>query len=193
MLQKIVILMVVTISLFSNNFMLKNEDIIVKKAEVKLNAIINELYEKTGSSIYIVAIKTLPEGKNIVEYEKDISKNLKSPYVLLVFAELNKKIDMLISKDLQKIIDEDEIFDDYILPILTDRSSKISDKKKYNASIFNGVAQMADEIAKYNNIKLENSIGNESKDFFDNLMFLIKTLLILTVGAFIYVYLKRKR
>jgi len=55
----------------------------------------SELYEKTGISLRLVMTRELPQDMNIVEYEKELIKDFKEPTILLTFAELNSKVDIL--------------------------------------------------------------------------------------------------
>jgi hypothetical protein len=54
-----------------------------------------ELYQKTGISLRLVMLRQLPEGKSIVEYEKELITDMKEPTILLTFAELDSKVDIL--------------------------------------------------------------------------------------------------
>ena len=54
-----------------------------------------ELYEKTGISLRLIMIRDLPNGMNIMDYENEIMKDFNEPTVILTFAELNSKVDIL--------------------------------------------------------------------------------------------------
>ena len=54
-----------------------------------------ELYEKTGISLRLVMIRELPQNMSIVEYEQKLIKDFTEPTILLTFAELNTKVDIL--------------------------------------------------------------------------------------------------
>ena len=54
-----------------------------------------ELYQKTGISLRLVMLRELPEGKTIVEYEKELIADMIEPTILLTFAELDSKVDIL--------------------------------------------------------------------------------------------------
>lgn len=56
-----------------------------------------DLYEKTGISLRLVMIRDLPHEIGMVEYERKTIKEFNEPTVLLTFAELNSKIDILVS------------------------------------------------------------------------------------------------
>ena len=54
-----------------------------------------ELYQKTGISLRLVMLRQLPEGKSIVAYEKELIADMNEPTILLTFAELDSKVDIL--------------------------------------------------------------------------------------------------
>jgi len=54
-----------------------------------------ELYEKTGISLRLIMIRELPHNTSIAQYQKDLLKNFNEPTILLSFAELNSKVDIL--------------------------------------------------------------------------------------------------
>ena len=54
-----------------------------------------ELYQKTGISLRLVMLRQLPESKSIVAYEKELIADMNEPTILLTFAELDSKVDIL--------------------------------------------------------------------------------------------------
>ena len=56
-----------------------------------------ELYEKTGIALRLLMLKELPHGMNIVEYEKSLLKDFKTPTILLTFSEFDSKVDIIAS------------------------------------------------------------------------------------------------
>lgn len=59
----------------------------------------SELYEKTGISLYLIMIRDIPNGMDIVTYQKTIIKEFNEPAILLTFAELNGKVDIFANDD----------------------------------------------------------------------------------------------
>ena len=55
----------------------------------------SELFEKTGIALRLIMIRDLPQGMNIAEYQTNVIKEFTAPTVLLTFAELNGKVDIL--------------------------------------------------------------------------------------------------
>lgn len=86
----------------------------------------------------------------------------KSSYAILVISIDQKYANILMSDNLKKQIDKDEILDGYVIPLLAskDKNSLFS---KTSAATLNGYAQIADSIASQQNIKLVSSIGSAGK------------------------------
>ena len=61
----------------------------------EINAIGAELYEKTGISLYLVMVRDLEHNQSIAEYEIGLLDELKEPTVILTFAEMQKKVDII--------------------------------------------------------------------------------------------------
>ena len=54
-----------------------------------------ELYEKTGIALRLLMLKEIPDGKNIVSYEKELLSKLKEPTIVLVFSEMDATVDLM--------------------------------------------------------------------------------------------------
>jgi DNA polymerase III alpha subunit len=153
-------------------------------AVVKMNEITNELYQKTGVSIIIHGKANLA-GKNIIEYEKNISSTLGKSFVLVTIADAEHKVDVVVSPDLADKVDRNNILNGYIIPILS-AEDKNTQSSRYSAALLNGVAEIADEIAKKDGVILLSSIGNESKDTTNIIRFIIYGITGILVVGLIY-------
>lgn len=139
-----------------------DDNIVVSGAKVKINEISDELFAKTGVSIVVYAKKSL-NNQNIFDYEKNISSTLKQPFVLILFAENEKKVDVVVMPDeLNKIVDKNYILNDRIIPILGAQGDKNSADSKYSAAILNGVGEIADRVAESKGIVLSSSLGSDT-------------------------------
>ena len=87
-------LIILSIPLFSAEYLYIDEISHNNKFKEEIDKIGSELYRKTGISLYLVMIKKLPKDMHIVDYEKNLAKNLKEPFVLLTFSEFDKKVDI---------------------------------------------------------------------------------------------------
>lgn len=181
------------VSLFAKSgYILHNEDILIDKAAAKIEKMCDELYAKTGTAVYVSAVNTLKE-RTITLYAQEMAKGLEGEFALLVFAGAQKQIELVMSPEVESFIDKDEILDGYIIPILVAKTKDTTPQQQYSAGIFNGIAELTDQIAKKHDIVLENSVGSQSKNFYEGLMWVIKLLLLITVAIFAYAYLKNRK
>ena len=75
-----------------------------------------------------------------------------------------------------------------IIPLLAEKSKGGETVQKYSAALFNGYADIADQVAASKGIKLENGVGNTNR----YAMEIIKTIFYLIVLYGLYLYIKRK-
>jgi hypothetical protein len=194
-------------------YLYKDEVIFNPKFNESVNTLGKELYEKTGISLRLIMLKELPNGSNIVSYEKELIKNFNEPTILLTFSEMNSKVDILASEpSLYEYFDKKQVlspisspiqafviallsmdFSDMssggtILPLLAQKAKKGEVLGKYSGSMFNGYADIAEQIASSKGIQLDNAIGNANQIS----ILVIKIIFygILLIG--IYMYIKRK-
>lgn len=170
---------------------LLNEKVIFESANIKISDMINELYSKTGISVVVHAKEKLPDG-NIINYEKNISTTLQKPYVLVVFAAKEQKVDILVSDELKNVIDKNKILNSYMIPILG-AEDKNSIEAKYSAALLNGVGEITDEIAESKGIKLASSIGSESRNFIEGLRVVFYGIIFGAIAIYAYMVYKRRR
>ena len=172
-----------------------------------------ELYEKTGISLKLLMLKELPNGVNIVEYEKNLMKDFSEPTILLTFSEMDSQVDILaypsslyehfnkkqvlspISSPVQAFVIGLLNFDfsdmqsgGTILPLLSQKAKKGEILGKYSGSMFNGYADIAEQVAESKNIVLENAVGSANQYS----IFAIKIIFYGTVLIAIYMYIKRR-
>lgn len=87
------------LSLFSFSlhaeFLYKDEVVHNPKFTQQIEDIGKELYAKTGISLYLVMIRELEENQSIADYEVALSSELRKPFVMLSFVEMQKKVDIL--------------------------------------------------------------------------------------------------
>ena len=188
-----VLLCCVVIQLFSANFVLNNDDVLMEKAVDKINEMAAELNEKTKIGVYISAVAKLENNETITTYTKRLGESLDAPFVLITLSQIDRQIDLITSDDLAKRIDKDEVLDHYIIPLFVEIRKDISQQNQLSAGIFNGVAFVVDTLAAQEGIELVSSVGSGSKNFYDGLMWLIRVMALLTVGAFAYLWLRDKR
>lgn len=72
------------------SYVLENQNQLIKKTTDFIEVLSDEVFEKTGISMYVVALEGL-EGTNLEEKEQIYLQNLKEPFVLLFFVRKEKK------------------------------------------------------------------------------------------------------
>ena len=169
------------------------EGLIEEKALNKLQKIGSELYQKTGVSTILVVKKHLTQ-EQFLEIKNRYLKELKSPYVLWIFSK--KYIDrenvginkMFSSDDMKNRFDENSLFSPFGGTFSKIISIQRSKSDPTAAAFLNGYSDLTDMIADSYNIKLDSSIGNETKTTID----IVRLLFYLTIIFFIARYIKIK-
>ena len=194
-------------------FLYKDEVIFNPKFNVEVEKLGSELYEKTGISLRLLMLKELPKDMNMVSYEKELIQEFNEPTILLTFSEMDSQVDILASDtSLYKYFDKKQIlspvsspvqafvvalismdFSDMtsggtILPLLAQKAKKGEVLGKYSGSMFNGYADIAEQIAESKGIELENAIGNANQ----NSILVLKILFYGIILIAIYMYIKRQ-
>ena len=189
----LVLLYVLNLQATQNPYILTHDGLIDSRAQDKILEIGNESKEKLGINLYIDIKEDNgidPKEKRDIrktlmkEKEKEIVSTLEKPYAVLTISINQLYTNILMSEDLKKVIDRDDILDNYVIPLLASKD-KNSLFAKTSAAVLNGFAQMADSVAESKNIKLESSIGSEGKTAGTIWKVFMYTLVV--VGLFLYV------
>lgn len=171
---------------FLNAKVLLNENILNDLVENNISITSDMLYEKTGVRVAL-ALSDRRDLNALYTYEQ----NLSSPYILLVLSKKEHKVDILASKDALLYFDKEKVLSPYpeegtILPIL----SNPKQKDIYNAAIFNGYADIVDQVAKYFNIKA--FYGNSNRDTLNIMRILIYGFLCVALLMLVQRRIKKK-
>ena len=195
------LLLFLSTNIYANNFILSDDGLIDPRTITKVNEIGNETKDKLGVNIYVYAKASLGLQKNISmndkikfikKYESEIEKSLIKPYVLLSMSVEDIHVNLIVSSELDDIIDEDEILDGYVIPLLASKD-KNSTFSKASASILNGYAAIADIIAESRNIQLESSIGSSGKVAGTIWKVFMYTLVVVGILLYTFAMLRRKK
>ena len=167
-------------------FVLQNEEIVGERAVQKIESMGGELFSKSGVSVYLVAIESTGD-KDIVTFEKEASKKLNAPFVLLTLTKKEQKVDIISSDKLKNRFDKEQILSAYpwkgtIIPLLSVKK----DEDKYSAAILNGYADIIEQVAKSYNITLESAIGSTNKTTIGYIRALFYGVIFLVLGIFVY-------
>ncbi|WP_232817653.1 TPM domain-containing protein [Helicobacter burdigaliensis] len=149
-----------------------------------------EVYEKTGVSMYVVALEDL-EDKSLQEKEQVYIKTLQEPYVLLFFVKNDKKIDIVTSKDAEKMFDKREVYWDYIVPLIPLKDEELT-QQNISAFLLNGFVDIADRIAEFHKVELEHSFPKQNKGVQIATRTALYVMMFVLLVLFLFVYLRRK-
>ena len=158
-------------------------------------------------------LKELPNKMSIVSYEKNLMKEFNEPTILLTFSEIDSQVDILASEtSLYEYFDKQQVlspvsspvqafvvgllnmnFTDIssggtILPLLAQKAKKGEVLGKYSGSMFNGYADIAEQIAESKNIVLDNAVGNANQTS----ILIVKIIFYGFVIYAVILYVKRK-
>ena len=173
-------------------YIIQNDNVINEKVSFKVESLGNELYKKTSIGVFVTLPSSL-EKKSINDYAKDVATTLKEPYVLLVLAKDEKKVDIVNSKDLNDKFDKEAILSPFpwsgsIIPLLSVKK----DNDNYNVAILNGYADIVEQIAKSQNVVLEGALGNVNRDIYHYLKYAIYGFLLIVAGRYSFNKVRKK-
>jgi len=174
------------------NLVLVNDSVMPPKEVKKIEEMGIELYEKTKVPVFVAAVNDLNRTKPI-DLINSIKQNY-STYILLYFSVKPTAVNIFTSKDAKKLIDIDQILSPLpwigtIRPVMSPAFSK-SDSVKQEVAIFNGYADIIDQVAESKGVKLTSSIGSESRSSFQIVRIIFYAILAFVILQFI---LKRKK
>ena len=178
-----------------------------------------ELYDKTGISLYLVMVRDLEQNQSIADFEKSLTGALKQPFVLLTFVELRKQVEIFarplsLYKDFNKrqVLSPNATFmdavasaimfgrswDNYkeiignyggtILPVLGEKTKGENTVKKYSVAMYNGYADISEQIAASKGVKLSSDAGNGGRIFLD----LLRLVFYGTILIALIIYIRNK-
>lgn len=180
-----------SISLYGKSYVLDNQNQILDKTAGFIESLSNEVYEKTGVGLYVVALEGL-EGMSLQEREFLYAKNLKNPYVLLFFVKKEKKIDIITTEDSAKMFDKKEVYWDYIVPLIPNSDKELT-QQNISAFLLNGFMDIADRIAKFHKVELEQSFSTTNKGIETTAKMLLYLMLIILLLVFAFVSLRKSK
>ncbi|EAJ5687098.1 hypothetical protein L8Y03_05350 [Campylobacter lari] len=166
---------------------LLNENILNTFVEQNISTTSKEIKKTTGVDIALA----LSDKKSFDELKK-YESNLTKPYILLVLSKASHRVDIFASEDAMKYFDKEGVLSPYpekgtILPILANPKQK----DIYNAAIFNGYADIADQIMSYFNLKPY--YGNSNKDTLNIMRILIYGIVCIAILMLVQRRFKRKK
>jgi hypothetical protein len=159
----------------------------------KLTQMGTELYEKTGVPVFVAAVEDLNATKPI-----DLIERIETAYptwMLLYFSKNPTTVNIFTSDDARKLADIDQILSPLpwrgtIKPVMSPAFSK-NEAVKLEVAIFNGYADLVDQVAASKGVSLKSSVGSGSRDTFMAIRWVFYIILGFVILQFIFY--KRKR
>jgi len=188
-----VLVLISPVFLFAQiNLVLVNDAIMPSKEVKKIEEMGIELYQKTKIPVFVAAVKELNTTKPI-DLINSIKQNY-STYILLYFSVKPTAVNIFASDDAKKLIDIDQILSPLpwrgtIRPVMSPAFSK-NDSVKQEVAIFNGYADIVDQVAESKGIKLTSSVGSESRSSFQIARTIFYAIFAFIILQFIF---KRKK
>lgn len=185
------------------NYLVIDEVIENKAFNEQVEIMGSELSAKTGIKLYMSLIKELENNQTIIDYQKELMKSLQQPAVLLSFVENSKQVQIYAEdKSLYETFDKDQImnplaiwpfFNGAIIPILGAKTKDARPTDKYAVAMFNGYAEISEQVADSKDIVLDSAVGNTNKNVFKILISALFFISLYVVIRLSYDYKKRKR
>ncbi|NQY20125.1 MAG: hypothetical protein HRT40_02260 [Campylobacteraceae bacterium] len=196
------LLLLLTNSSASENFLLNSDAVIDPRTTVKINQIGNELKDKTGINVYLYAKKTFGVKKNtptkekleyIKNYEENLLKQLKKPYVILTLALDETHVNIRATKDLKNVIDKNEILNEYVIPLLASKD-KNDLFAKTSAAVLNGYDEIVSQIVESKGLeRLDSAIGESGKTFSTIWKVIMYSLVVFGILSYTVIILRSKK
>ncbi len=173
-------------------FIVVDEVVKVKEFNEQVEPMGEELSAKTGINLYMSLIKELDANQSIIDYQKKLIKTLKQPAILFSLVENNKQVQIYADdKSLYETFDKDQIMDPLaiwpffngrVIPVIGARAPDgVEDKDKYAVAMFNGYAEISEQIAASKGIVLDTAIGDTNKNIYKVLISVLMFLSLITV------------
>ena len=181
-------------------------DEVVKRKEFneQIEPMAEELSAKTGINLYLSLVKDTENNQSIIEYQQDLIKTLQEPAVLFSFVENSKQVQIYAEdKSLYKLFNRKEIMDPLaiwpffngrVIPLIGARTpAELEDKDKYAVAMFNGYAEISEQIAASKGVELDTAVGDTNKNVYKILITVISLVSFITVLKLARDAYRRKR
>jgi hypothetical protein len=183
-----------SVSLFGK-FVIKDELNMHPEFLNKIETLGTEVEAKTGVAVYVLILKTTNEQSLSIIGKDELAK-LSPNSAILTFTETEKKVDIVGSDEVLKLFDREQILSPYpwsgtILPILGEKI-KSDPRNKYSVALFNGYADIVEQIANSQDVVLENGVGDANKIVINSLRLVFYGVIIFALFFYFYKKFKRK-
>lgn len=154
------------------------------KTATKMDQIAKELKEKTDISLYVAAREGLG-GQDIREYEKQLRQQYEEPFVAILFALEEKKIDIIHSSGMEQQFDKKKAYWDSIIPLMPVKE-KDKTVQRYSAALLNGHADIVQQLSAYNNVKLDSAIAGDHTEINTYVQYVFGFMIVSLLGVYLY-------
>jgi len=177
-----------TTSLFGK-FILKDELEMNQAFTQQVEELGEELYQKTGIGAYMLILKTT-NGESLSIVGKRELEKLPNDSLILTLTEMEQKVDIVAYPEVLKLFDREQVLSPLpwrgtILPILGEKI-KSDVRNKYSVALFNGYADIVEQIADSKGVKLEHSVGNANKYVINTLRLIFYSIVVIALGYMLY-------
>ena len=205
--MKVLICFIIPLCIFGteikNDFILLQDNLIDNRVQKKIFDIGTEVKNKLGINIYMYITKdngidnSLSMNDKIKLTKKFNDKiisqrKLSTNYAILIISINQQYANLLTSNNLKDVLDKNDILNGYVIPLLASKD-KNSLFAKTSAASLNGYAQIADSLAKKQNIQLVSSIGSSGKVASSIWRVLIYTIVLFGIVAYIIIAARSKK
>jgi hypothetical protein len=166
---KAVLILLVLPFVLNAQAVLRN-DLLKLEAQKRIEQMGQELQEKTGVSLYLIATNEhFKERYNLVAHAKQYEANMSKPYVLFIFApyatitqksEAKGRVGIIPSSDEIKSYYDADAVRDATINIIAVKDSN-TDEDKFNVGVLQGYSELADEIATSKGVMLKSIIPDD--------------------------------
>jgi hypothetical protein len=183
------LLFLIAQSSLSANFILKDDLGIHQEFHKQVETMGNELFQKSGISAYMLILKTT-NGKSLSTIGEEELAKLPKNSLILTFTEVERKVDILATPEVLKLFDKEQVLSPFpwsgtILPILGERI-KQDPRHKYSVALFNGYADIVEQIAESKNIQLETAVGSSNKYVLNIIRAIFYGVIVTALGYMLY-------
>ncbi len=179
--------------LLQASYVIKNDLGIGIMSVEKINMIGEELEKKTGIKAKVIATKdAIKRGESLYDYAKQFQTQTKQE-IFFILAPVEKRIGVIsFNKTLEQNVDKDEVYE-FALGVIAAKD-KNSMQDKYDLGAVQAYSELADQLAKAQNVQLNNTIPDTTNSTINFLRVIVYSgTLLLFYGMFVKPYLLRRQ
>lgn len=179
-----------------------------------INQIGNELTAKTGVNLYLAIYDDNNSGVEVIQSK--IQKRLPPQSIVLFFAKKQKRVEIInTDSSLEHLYDRKQVLSPFptflsalyialfygsfeqkqeimahyggtILPVLAQKTKGADTLKKYSVALFNGYADLSEQIAASKGVTLAHAVGNSNKITRNILRLIFYGILLFAILFYLY-------